>query len=113
MFLQGKAQATLTFWNPPAPENQLWASATVNRVAKRIHWNVPAEVHKLVADASAERDIAKSAALWRKYQEVMVDQANHFVMIQPIYQIAIRKSVTGLNLTAAGWMAELSGAKPT
>ncbi len=113
MFLQGKAQATLTFWNPPAPENQLWASATVNRVAKRIHWDVPADVHKLVADASAERDLAKSAALWRKYQEVMVDQANHFVMIQPIYQIAIRKSVTNLHLTAAGWMAEFAAARPT
>ena len=112
MFLGGKAQAVLTFWNPPAPENQLWASATVNRVATRVHWEVPPAVRKLVADASAERDLGKSAVLWRKYQEAMVDAAHHFVLIQPIYQVAVRKSVTGLKLTAAGWMAELDAAKP-
>ncbi len=113
-YLQGKNQATLTFWNPPAPENQLWAAATVDRVAKRIHWDTPADhpMRKIIAEASAERDLAKSAALWRKYQEGMVDQANHFVMIQPIYQVAVRKSVKDFNLTAAGWMAELAQAKP-
>ncbi len=112
MFLNGKAQGFLTFWNPPAPENQLWAAATIDRVAKRIHWDVPADVRKLVGDAAAERDLAKSAALYKKYQQVMVEQANHFVLIQPIYQIAVRKGVTGLELTAAGWMAELGKVKP-
>jgi len=34
------------------------------------------------------------------------------VLIQPVYQVAVRKSVSGLQLTAAGWMAELGGAKP-
>jgi peptide/nickel transport system substrate-binding protein len=111
MFLGGKLEAALTFWNPPAPENWLWSGATINRVAGRVHWTVPPDVRKLVGDAAAERDLTKSAALYKKYQEVMVDQANHFVMIQPIYQIGVRKSVQGLRLTAAGWMAELSGAK--
>jgi peptide/nickel transport system substrate-binding protein len=112
MYLGGKGQGMLTFWNPPGPENLLWASATINRVAKRVHWDVPAEVRKLVDEAAAERDLAKSAVLWRKYQEVMVDVAHHFVMIQPKYQVAVRKSVTGLKLTAAGWMVELPDAKP-
>jgi peptide/nickel transport system substrate-binding protein len=113
LFNQGKLQSVLTFWNPPAVENQLWASATVNRVAKRVHWTPPDEMKKLVDDASAERDLAKAAVLWRKYQEGMVDAAHLFVLIQPIYQIAVRKSVTGFKPTAAGWMAELGGAKPT
>ena len=113
MYLGGKAEGVLTFWNPPAPENWLWSGATINRVAGRVHWTVPPEVRKLVDDAAAERDLAKAAVLYRKYQEVMVDQANHFVMIQPIYQIGVRKNVQGLQLTAAGWMAELGGAKPT
>jgi peptide/nickel transport system substrate-binding protein len=112
LYIGGKLDAALTFWNPPAPENWLWSGATINRVAKRVHWDVPADVRKLVGDAAAERDLAKSAALYKKYQEVMVDQANHFVLIQPIYQIGVRKSVQGLQLTAAGWMAELGGAKP-
>ena len=112
MFLGGKAEGVLTFWNPPAPENWLWSMATVNRVAGRVHWNVPPEVRKLVADAAAERDLAKAAALYRQYQVAMVDAAHHFVMIQPVYQVAVRKSVANLQLTAAGWMAELGGAKP-
>jgi peptide/nickel transport system substrate-binding protein len=112
MFIGGKAQAVLTFWNPPSPENQLWAAATIDRVAKRIHWDVPADVRANVNAASAERDPAKAAPLWRKYQETMIDEANHFVLIQPIYQIGVRKSVHGLKLTAAGWMAELDAAKP-
>ncbi len=112
MYLGGKAEGVLTFWNPPAPENWLWSSATVNRVAGRVHWNVPPEVRKLVADAGAERDLGKAAALYRQYQVAMVDAAHHFVMIQPVYQVAVRKSVSGLQLTAAGWMAEPGGAKP-
>jgi peptide/nickel transport system substrate-binding protein len=111
-YLGGKLEAGLTFWNPPAPENWLWSGATINRVAKRVHWDVPDDVRKLVADAAAERDLAKAAVLYRKYQEIMIDQANHFVFIQPIYQVGVRKSVQGLQLTAAGAMAELGGAKP-
>ncbi|HYZ34959.1 MAG TPA: ABC transporter substrate-binding protein [Crenalkalicoccus sp.] len=114
LYLGGKLHAALTFWNPPAPENLLWAAATVDRVAKRVHWDVPpdAPIRKLIASAAAERDLEKAAGLWRRYQELMVDQANHFVLIQPVYRVAVRKSVAGLNLTAAGWMAELDGAKP-
>jgi peptide/nickel transport system substrate-binding protein len=112
LYGQGKTQAVLTFWNPPAVENQLWASATVNRVAKRVHWTPPADLVKLVDEASAERDLAKAAVLWKKYQMGMVDAAHLFVLIQPIFQVAVRKSVTGFKPTAAGWMAELGGAKP-
>jgi peptide/nickel transport system substrate-binding protein len=112
MYLGGKGQGVLTFWNPPAPENQLWALATIDRVAKRVHWDVPPAVRANVNAASAERDPAKAAALWRIYQESMIEAANHFVLIQPIYQIAVRNSVSGLQLTAAGWMAELDAAKP-
>ena len=37
----GKSKGgVLTFWNPPAVENQLWAAAVVQRVAKRVHWDV-------------------------------------------------------------------------
>ncbi len=28
----------LTFWNPSGVETDQWAQASVNRVAKRIHW---------------------------------------------------------------------------
>ena len=31
----------ITYWNPPAVENALWAAAAVQRVAKRLHWEPP------------------------------------------------------------------------
>jgi len=107
-----KLQSILGFWNPPAVENQLWASATIVRVARRLHWDVPEDFRTLVHDAAAERDTAKSAALWREYERRMREFAHLFVLIQPVYQIAVRKNVSGLKLTAAGWMAEFDTAKP-
>jgi peptide/nickel transport system substrate-binding protein len=112
-YTTGKAKGgVLTFWNPPAVENQLWASAVINRVAKRVHWDVPEDVKKLVAAASQESDPKKQAELWVEWQTKMVDQANHFILFQPVYQIAVRDTIKNLPLTAAGWMLDLHGVTP-
>jgi peptide/nickel transport system substrate-binding protein len=42
----------------------------------------------------------------------MVDQANHFILFQPIYQIAIRNTVKEFPLTAAGWQLEIGQVTP-
>ena len=42
----------------------------------------------------------------------MVEQATLIPLFQPTYQVAIRNSVAGFPLTAAGWMADLDQAKP-
>ena len=47
----GELASFLTFWNPDAPEAWTWASASVQRVAKRVRWEVPAELTELVAKA--------------------------------------------------------------
>lgn len=112
LFIQGKLQSVLTYWNPPAVENQLWASATVNRVARRVHWTPPEALKKLVDEASAERDLGKAAQMWIEYQKQMVDAAHLLILVQPVYQVGARKSVQGVRLTAAGWMAEFSKARP-
>ncbi len=107
-YTQGKEQGgVLTFWNPPAVSNDLWASAVVERVAKRVHWDVPAEMTALVKQASEEQDPAKAAELWVEWQRRVVDQANHFVLFQPTYQIAVRNSIKEFPLTAAGWQLEM------
>jgi peptide/nickel transport system substrate-binding protein len=107
-----KAQGgVLTFWNPPAAENLLWAAATVERVAKRVGWTAPEDVVKLVRDAAAEPDQKKQAELWIDYQKRLVDQANLFILFQPIYQIAVRNSLAKLPLTAAGWQLDMYGVK--
>lgn len=108
-----KAQGgLLTFWNPPAVENLLWAAATVERVAKRVHWEVPPEVTRLVRDAAAETDTKKQADLWVEYQKRLVDQANLILLFQPVYQIAARNTLSKLPLTAAGWMLDMHDVKP-
>jgi len=42
----------------------------------------------------------------------VVDQANHFVLFQPVYQIAVRNTIKEFPLTAAGWMLDLHGVTP-
>ena len=111
-YLGGKAQSVITFWNPPAVENKLWAAATVERVAKRVGFTPPAELIQLVNRAAAEQDKDKQAQLWVDYQKAMVDLANLVVLFQPIYQVAVRSTVAAFPLTAAGWMADIGSAKP-
>jgi len=112
-YTTGKSKGgVLTFWNPPAVENQLWASAVVNRVAKRVHWTPPEEAFRLVSQAATETDPKKQADLWVEWQKQMVDQANHFILFQPVYQIAVRNTVRDFPLTAAGWMLDLHGVTP-
>jgi peptide/nickel transport system substrate-binding protein len=112
-YSNGKSKGgVLTFWNPPAVDNLLWAAAVVQRVAKRVHWEVPKETYDLAFKAYVEQDAKKRADMWVEWQKVMVDQANHFILFQPVYQIAVRKSVGKFPLTAAGWMLDLKDVKP-
>ncbi len=112
-YTQGRgAGGILTFWNPPAVENDLWASAVVERVAKRVHWDVPAEAVSLVKRAGEEQDIEKAAALWVEWQKLVVDQANHFILFQPTYQIAVRNTIKDFPLTAAGWQLDTGRVTP-
>ena len=112
-YTTGKAKGgVLTFWNPPAVENQLWAAAVVQRVAKRVHWDPPKDVYDLVSQAAAEPHPKKQADMWVDWQQRVVDQANHFILFQPVYQIAVRNTIRDFPLTAAGWMLDLHGVKP-
>jgi len=112
-YTTGKSQGgVLTFWNPPAVENELWAAAVVERVAKRVHWTPPEAIVKLVHQAAAESDPKKQAELWVEWQKMAVDQANHFILFQPIYQIGVRKTIDKFPLTAAGWQLDMHGVTP-
>lgn len=113
-YTTGKSKGgVLTFWNPPAVENQLWAAAVVQRVAKRVHWTPPEDIVNLVSQAATETDPKKQAGLWVEWQKRVVDQANHFILFQPVYQIAVRNTVKDFPLTAAGWMLDLHDVTPS
>jgi peptide/nickel transport system substrate-binding protein len=111
-YVAGKLQAVLAFWHPPIIENRVWAEATIDRVGKRLGWTAPNAIPPLIADASATPDPARAATLWSDFQAAMVEQATLIPLFQPTYQVAIRTSVAKFPLTAAGWMADLSAAKP-
>ena len=112
-YLGGKFKgAIITYWNPQSVENLNWAEAVVQRVAKRVRWDIPKEVRDATFDIAKLQEPNKAEAEWIKWQEKMVDQANLIVLFQPIYQIAVRDDVAALPLTAAGWVVELDGAKP-
>lgn len=112
-FTGGKSKGgVLTFWNPPAVDNLLWAAAVVQRVAKRVHWDVPKDVYDLAFKAYVEPDAKKRVDMWVEWQKIMVDQANHFILFQPAYQIAVRSEIAKFPLTASGWMLDLHGVKP-
>lgn len=97
----------LTFWNPSGVETDQWASASINRVAKRIHWTPDAALVKTVLEAAAEQDDKKRAALYIEYQKALLDQSSLLILFQPIYQFAVRNTLKTFPLTAAGWEAEL------
>lgn len=84
----------------------------MERVARRVHWVPPDDVVKLVHRAAGEPDKQKQIELWVQYQKIMVDQANLFVLFQPIYQIGVRRSIKAFPLTAAGWQLEMYGVQP-
>jgi peptide/nickel transport system substrate-binding protein len=111
-YTTGKSTAVLTFWNPSGVEIDGWASATVQRVAKRVHMTPSPELVKLVQEAAAETDPQKKAAMYVDYQKAIIDQANLLVLFQPIYQFAVRDTIASFPLTAAGWEVELFEVKP-
>jgi peptide/nickel transport system substrate-binding protein len=106
-YTTGKSTAVLTFWNPSGVETDQWASASVMRVAKRIHWTPDPALVKTVKDAAAEPDASKRSALYVEYQKAIIDQASLLILFQPIYQFAVSNKLKQFPLTAAGWEAEL------
>lgn len=111
-FNTGKAQAVLAFWTATAPNPYIWASASVQRLAKRMYWEPSADITGLVDKARAEPDAKKQQAMYLKYQQALIDQANYVMLLQPIYRVAVHKGVTGVELTANIWKMDMKKIRP-
>jgi peptide/nickel transport system substrate-binding protein len=109
-YTTGKTTSTIQYWNPSAVSNWLWASATVERLASRLHWSPPETLVSLIKDAARETDASRQIELWADFQRQMAADAFLLVLFQPTYQIGVRRSLTKFPLTAAGWLAELGAA---
>ena len=108
----GNSQAVITFWNPPSPEPDLWAAASIERVAKRVRWEPSEEIRQTVARAAAEQDPAKRNELYTEYTKMLQDMGVYILLFQPIYRIATRNSIEDFELTAAGWQVEMRKIRP-
>lgn len=108
----GDSESVITFWNPPSPEPHLWAEASIERVAKRVRWEVPQEVQDTVSAAGAEQDPEKRKELYTEYTRMLQEQGNYIMLFQPIYRVATGKAIEDFLLTAAGWQVELGRVKP-
>jgi peptide/nickel transport system substrate-binding protein len=108
----GNLPSVITFWNPDAPEPCLWAAASVQRVATRVGWTPSDSLLQTVSDACGAADEAQRNELYGEYQRQLVDQANYFILAQPIYRVATRTSISGYQITAAGWQVNLYDIKP-
>lgn len=111
-FNGGKTQSTLAFWTATAPNPYVWASASVQRLAKRVYWEPSAEMTELVEKARAEPDTKAQNVLYAKYQQQLIDQANYIMLLQPIYRVAVNKAVTGVDLTANIWKLDMKKIRP-
>ncbi|MBI1773723.1 MAG: ABC transporter substrate-binding protein [Proteobacteria bacterium] len=111
-FNGAKLQATVAPWNSPSPNPHLWAGASVQRVAKRVGWEPPADIVDLVSKGAAEPDPAKQAAFYKRYQEILVANAHYITLMQPIYRVAAHKAVAGVQLTPNVWKMELGKIRP-
>jgi peptide/nickel transport system substrate-binding protein len=111
-YRKGDLAATITFWNPDAMDPSLWADPTVQRVAKRVRWEPAPAIVALANQADAEPNPQKRDALYVQFQKLLIDQANLIVLFQPVYSHAVRDSITGYQLTAAGWQVDLYDVKP-
>lgn len=108
----GKTQSVITFWNTPSPEPSLWSTASVERVAKRVHWDVPQDMRDLVARASKASNSSEQTALYIQYQKKLIENANYITLLQPIYRMAVSNKIKNFNATGAGWYVQMEQIKP-
>ena len=111
-FNGGKTQSTLAFWTATAPNPYVWASASIQRLAKRVYWEPSAEITELVDKARAEPDVKAQQIMYAKYQQQLIDQTNYIMLLQPIYRVAVNKAVTGVDLTANIWKLDMKKIRP-
>ncbi len=111
-FNGGKTQSSLAFWTATAPNPYVWASASVQRLAKRVYWEPSPEMLDIVEKAHGEQDTKAQQALYLKYQQQLIDQANYISLLQPIYRVGVNKAVTGVELTANIWKMDMKKIRP-
>ena len=110
-YVNGKSTSVLTYWTGNM-DVSLWTLPAIERVANRTHWQVPQSIKDLCHNALREQDIPKQQAMWLEFQKALAEQCNYIVLFQPLFQVAARRTITDIDLTAIGGVIELGDVKP-
>jgi ABC-type transport system substrate-binding protein len=73
---------------------------------------VPAALTELVAKAGGATDPDEIRKLYREYSEALIDNTNYIILLQPVYRVAVSKSIKGWEMTATGWQVDLGAVGP-
>jgi peptide/nickel transport system substrate-binding protein len=111
-FRAGETVSGMTDWVADGPEAYTFSEPSVMRVAKRANWTPSAALIAQMKAAASEVDPVKQAALYLAFEQELIKQNAYSVFFQPIYRQVVRDSITGVNLTAAGWFMDLGAIKP-
>jgi peptide/nickel transport system substrate-binding protein len=112
MFVGGKTGGVFGYWNPPAVEPLLNAEAVFKRGAQRVRWNIDPKISEIAVAASRAHSREEQDKLYRKFTEAVLAEGHFMVLFQPYFQVAVRKSLAGFELTGAGWFAEFADVRP-
>jgi peptide/nickel transport system substrate-binding protein len=106
LYRDGKNQLGVWSWAADYPDGQNFLVYAPGRtVGKRAGWLPEAspegrELAQLAADAEAERDPAKSAGLYRKFDERLAQVGPYAPFLQPAVPYAFRSNVQGVTFNS-------------
>ena len=107
-YTTAKSTAVLTFWNPSGVETDQWASASVLRVAKRVHWTVPDDAAEAggLGGRGAGCQEARRRCIWNTRRRCSTRRTRSSCSSRSTSS-RCATSIKKFPLTAAGWEVEL------
>jgi len=102
----------MTDWVADGVEAWTFAEPSVGRVAGRANWTPSDALVAQMQAAASETDPVKQAQLYLAFEKDLIEQHAYSVLFQPVNRMAVRDSVTGIKMTAAGWFVHLEEVKP-
>lgn len=99
-FRAAKLQATFSGWSPDYVDVHTYAEpfgSSTGVAAKRVKYSNP-KVDDLLKQGLTETDVAKRSDIYLEIQKIMVDDAAFLVLLQDVFQVAMKKNITGYQI---------------
>lgn len=99
-FRAAKLQSTFSGWSPDYVDVHTYAEpfgSSTGVAAKRVKYSNP-KVDDLLKKGLTETDVAKRSDIYLEIQKIMVDDAAFLVLLQDVFQVAMKKNITGYQI---------------